>query len=41
VVSEGGVSVIDNTLWPANEQQPCATVRVTLSRERAVGSRIC
>ncbi len=37
VVSEGGrVSVIDNTLWPANEKQPCATVRVTLSRERAV-----
>ena len=37
VVSEGGrVSVIDNTLWPANEEQPCATVRVTLSRERAV-----
>jgi Acyl-CoA thioesterase N-terminal domain len=36
-VSEGGrVSVIDNTLWPANEDQPCATVRVTLSRERAV-----
>ena len=37
VVTEGGrVSVIDNTLWPANEDQPCATVRVTLSRERAV-----
>jgi hypothetical protein len=37
VVSEGGrVSVIDNTLWPANQDQPCATVRVTLSRERAV-----
>jgi hypothetical protein len=37
VVSEGGrVSVIDNTLWPADEDQPCATVRVTLSRERAV-----
>ena len=37
VVSEGGrVSVIDNTLWPAGEDQPCATVRVTLSRERAV-----
>jgi hypothetical protein len=37
VVSEGGrVSVIDNTLWPANDDQPCATVRVTLSRERAV-----
>src|SRR5512138_1075406 len=37
VVSEGGrVSVIDNTLWPADEDAPCATVRVTLSRERAV-----
>jgi len=37
VVSEGGrVSVIDNTLWPDNGDQPCATVRVTLSRERAV-----
>lgn len=37
VVSEGGrVSVVDNTLWPADEDQPCATVRVTLSRERAV-----
>jgi hypothetical protein len=36
VVSEGRVSVIDNALWPANEDQPCATARVTLSRERAV-----
>jgi hypothetical protein len=37
VVSEGGrVSVIDNTLWAVNEEAPCATVRVTLSRERAV-----
>lgn len=37
VVSEGGrVSVVDNTLWPVNEEAPCATVRVTLSRERAV-----
>lgn len=37
VVSEGGrVSVIDNTLWPVGEDAPCATVRVTLSRERAV-----
>jgi hypothetical protein len=37
VVTEGGrVSVIDNTLWPVNEDRPCATVRVTLSRERAV-----
>jgi len=37
VVTEGGrVSVIDNTLWPDGEDQPCATVRVTLSRQRAV-----
>jgi hypothetical protein len=37
VVAEGGrVSVIDNTLWPVDEDLPCATVRVTLSRERAV-----
>jgi hypothetical protein len=35
VVADGGrVSVIDNTLWPDGEEQPCATVRVTLSRER-------
>ena len=37
VLTEGGrVSVVDNTLWAAGEAQPCATVRVTLSRERAV-----
>jgi acyl-coenzyme A thioesterase PaaI-like protein len=37
VLTEGGrVSVVDNTLWVAGEDQPCATVRVTLSRERAV-----
>ncbi len=37
VLTEGGrVSVVDNTLWPDHEAQPCATVRVTLSRERAV-----
>jgi hypothetical protein len=37
VLTEGGrVSVIDNTLRPDGEDQPCATVRVTLSRERAV-----
>ncbi|MFB9263184.1 acyl-CoA thioesterase domain-containing protein [Bradyrhizobium erythrophlei] len=37
VVTEGGrVSVVDNTLWPVGEEQPCATVRVTLSRERAI-----
>src|SRR4029077_20091876 len=32
----GRVSVVDNTLWPGGEAQPSATVRVTLSRERAV-----
>ena len=38
VLTEGGrVSVVDNTLWPDGEAQPCATVRVTLSHERAVG----
>jgi acyl-CoA thioesterase superfamily protein len=37
VITDGGrVSVVDNTLWPAGEEAPCATVRVTLSRERAV-----
>jgi hypothetical protein len=37
VLTEGGrVSVVDNTLWADNEEHPCATVRVTLSRERAV-----
>ena len=37
VVTEGGrLSVVDNTLWPVGEDQPSATVRVTLSRERAV-----
>jgi len=37
VVTEGGrVSVVDNTLWPVNDDQPCATVRVTLSRERPI-----
>jgi hypothetical protein len=37
VLTEGGrVSVVDNTLWAVGEAQPCATVRVTLLRERAV-----
>jgi acyl-Coa thioesterase superfamily protein/acyl-CoA thioesterase superfamily protein len=37
VLTEGGrVSVVDNSLWPNGEEQPCATVRVTLSRERAI-----
>jgi hypothetical protein len=41
IVTEGGrVSVVDNTLWSVNEDQPCATVRVTLSRERAVEARL-
>jgi acyl-CoA thioesterase superfamily protein len=36
-LTEGGrVSVIDNTLWAVGEPDPCATVRVTLSRERSV-----
>lgn len=40
VVTEGGrVSIVDNTLWPANEEQPCAMARVMLSRERAVEVR--
>jgi len=38
VLSEGGrVSVIDNTLWPENEDQPCAMVRRTGSR----GAGLC
>ncbi len=37
IVVEGGrVSVVDNMLWAANDERPCATARVTLSRERAV-----
>jgi hypothetical protein len=37
VLTEGGrISVVDNTLWPDGEDQPSASVRVTLSRERAV-----
>jgi hypothetical protein len=36
VVEGGRVSVIDNTLWAAGESEPCATVRVTLLRERGV-----
>jgi acyl-CoA thioesterase superfamily protein len=36
-VRDGGrVSIIDNTLWPAGDTEACATVRVTLVRERAV-----
>lgn len=35
IVSGGRVSVIDNTLV-AGESEPCATVRVTLLRERGV-----
>lgn len=37
VVRAGGrVAVVDNTLWPDGEAEPCATVRVTLARERAI-----
>ena len=37
VVRAGGrVAVIDNTLWPDGESDPCATVRVTLARERSI-----
>jgi hypothetical protein len=37
VVTEGGrVSVVDNTLWPRDEEHPSATLRVTLSRQRAI-----
>ena len=34
VEASGRVSVVDNTLWACGEAQPCATVRVTLLRER-------
>jgi hypothetical protein len=34
--SGGRVSVIDNSLTPVGEDQPCATVRVTLVQERAI-----
>jgi len=37
VVRTGGrVAIIDNTLWPDDELDPCATVRVTLMRNSAV-----
>jgi len=37
VVRAGGrVSVVDNTLWAEGDADPCATVRVTLARERAI-----
>ncbi|HEX2891209.1 acyl-CoA thioesterase domain-containing protein, partial [Vineibacter terrae] len=37
IVRAGGrVAVVDNTLWPDGEADPCATVRVTLARERAI-----
>lgn len=37
VMVEGGrVSVVDNTLYVDGDDKPCATVRVTLSRQRAV-----
>ncbi|MCW5747679.1 MAG: thioesterase family protein [Alphaproteobacteria bacterium] len=37
VVRAGGrISVIDNTLWADGDPDPCATVRVTLARERPI-----
>jgi Thioesterase-like superfamily len=37
MLREGGrVSIVDNTLWPAGDAEACATVRVTLVRERAI-----
>ena len=36
VVEGGRVSVVDNTFWSDGEPDPCATVRVTLSREREI-----
>ena len=37
VVRAGGrISVIDNTLWADGDPDPCATVRVTMARERAI-----
>lgn len=37
VLTEGGrVSVVDNTLWAVGDAKSCATVRVTLARERGV-----
>src|SRR5258706_9362989 len=43
VLTEGGrVSVVDNTLWPDDEAQPSATVRVTLvARARGRFAGIC
>jgi hypothetical protein len=32
----GRVSMVDGTLWPAGEEEPCATVRVTLVRDRPI-----
>jgi hypothetical protein len=37
IIEGGRVSAIDNTLWPDGEDQPCATVRVMLSRARCGG----
>lgn len=37
VLRQGGrVSVVDNTLWADGAEEPCATARVTLMREREV-----
>jgi Thioesterase-like superfamily len=36
-VRDGGrVAVVDNTLWVDGEPDPCATVRITLIRDRAI-----
>ena len=32
----GRVSMVDGTLWPVGEEEPCATVRVTLVRDRPI-----
>lgn len=36
VITGGRVSVIDNTLFVADAEEPCASVRVTFARERAI-----
>ncbi len=36
VTAGGRISIVDNTLFEADGDQPCATVRVTFARERAI-----
>lgn len=36
VTAGGRISIVDNTLFEAGSDQPCATVRVTFARERAI-----